>query len=97
VFIRHVLYILTFFTCNFYIIISDFRADEFSTGKESQARKIFYGFFETLYLTQGIYQLMIRLMEVEFRQTMVKDLKQYYYMIRGLAPPDLNASEEVGL
>ena len=39
---------------------------------------IVYGFFETLYLTQGIYQLLIRLMEVEFRETMKKDLNQYY-------------------
>lgn len=40
---------------------------------------------------------MIRLMEVEFRQTMVKDLKQYYYAIRGSAPSDLNSSEGLGL
>jgi hypothetical protein len=74
---RHILFITVFIFCNMFVclLVSHTSNNE---AKTTVAQLIFFGLFQILYFSQGIWMLVIRLTEEGFRKALIETLRYFW-------------------
>lgn len=74
---RHILFITVFLFCNMFVCLLVSHTSN-NTAKTTVAQLIFFGLFQILYFSQGIWMLVIRLTEEGFRKALIETLRYFW-------------------